>query len=412
MNSKKTKIANICDKVSLFSLCAIAFFLPISKAIIEVFSILAIISYLLRKFVSFKALPKTPLNLPLFIYLFICIISIFMSSNPKISTRTFFSKTLQDVAFFFVVAETLSSKRRLKNILSILFLSSLVLGIDGLYQYFTRKDFLRNRPLTFSRIYASFVTANAFGCYLTMVIPFLISRFFSKFRIKVFRFIYFALFILLFICLLLTASRGAWLAFLTSGLFMSIWLRGLNVFLIVLGIFVLITHIFYPSFVKEKLIKFFVFSDTSSIERKFIWQTGWKMFVSRPLIGVGLGTFMFNFKKFIANDYKYAASYAHNCYLQMASEIGLIGLAAFLLILASFFHSGIKALNTHEKKFSWYVLLASLAAISGYCVHMAVDTILYSLDLGMLFWLVLGIGVAALKNIEADSKNTIKQANV
>ena len=31
---------------------------------------------------------------------------------------------------------------------------------------------------------------------------------------------------------------------------------------------------------------------------------------------------------------------------------------------------------------------------------MGVDTTLYSLDLGMLFWLVMGIGVAALKNLE------------
>lgn len=399
----KIKITKVCDNVILFSLYAIAFFLPISKAIIEGFSILAITSYLIKKLVSFEDIPKTPLNLPLFIYLFICIISISISSNLKISARTFFAKTLQDFAFFFVVAETLNSKRRLKNVLSVLFLSSLVLGIDGLYQYFTHKDFLRNRPLTFSRIYASLITANAFGCYLTMVIPFLISRFFYKFKVKISRFIYFALLILLFICLLLTASRGAWLAFLTSILFMSIWLRSLVVFLIVLGIVVLITRIFYPPFVKEKLTKFLVFSDTSSIERKFIWQVGWKMFITKPWIGLGLGTFMFNFKKFIANGYEYGPAYAHNCYLQMASEIGIIGLVSFLLILVSFFYSGIKALNTYEKKFSWYVLLASLAAISGYCVQMAVDTILYSLDLGMLFWLVLGMGVAAMNNLKRES---------
>ena len=68
-----------------------------------------------------------------------------------------------------------------------------------------------------------------------------------------------------------------------------------------------------------------------------------------------------------------------------------------------FFYQGIKALKSQERTFHWYILLASLAAILGYCVQMGVDTILYSLDLGMLFWLVLGMGVAASRNLEAES---------
>jgi len=396
------KIAKVCDNIILFSLYAIAFFLPVSKGAIESFSILAIVAYLVKKFSALEDLPKSPLNLGIFAYLSVCVFSIFISANLAISSRTFFAKTLQDIAFFFVVFETLNEKKRIRNVLNVLFLSSLVLGIDGIYQHFTRQDFLRHRPVIFTdRIYASFATPNAFGCYLSVVIPFLISRFFSKLRIKVSRFIYFALFILLFVCLLLTVSRGAWLAFLTSVLFMSIWVRALAVFLLVLGIFILATYVFYPPYLKERLAKFFFFSDTIDIDRKFIWQAGWKMFVARPWIGLGLGTFMFNFKKFIAEDYKYTASYAHNCYLQMASELGIIGLLAFLSILGLFFYHGIKALNKGKRDFYWYILLASQAAIFGYCVQMGVDTTLYTLDLGMLFWLVLGIGTSAIRNMDA-----------
>ena len=410
----KIKITKLCDSVILFSIYAIAFFLPISKAIIESFSIMAITFFLLKKIINSDGLPKTPLNFWIFIYLTVCAFSIFTSSNPAISSRTFFTKALQDMAFFFTVFESLNEKKKIKNTLNVLFFSSLVLGIDGIYQYFTTQDFLRHRPVIFTeRIYASFATPNAFGCYLATVIPFLISSFFLKLRPKTSRFIYFSLFVLLFACLLLTVSRGAWLAFLTSVLFMSIWIHGLAVFLLLLGMFIIATYVFYPPFLKERLIKFFVFSDTSSIDRKFIWQAGWKMFVANPWLGVGLGTFMFNFKKFISEDYQYTAAYAHNCYLQMASEMGLIGLLAFLFIPGLFFYHGIKILNSSARNFYWYTLLASLAAIIGYCVQMGVDTTLYSLDLGMLFWLVLGIGVAALKNLEADSKkNTIKRANV
>jgi len=401
---EKTKIVNICDLMCYFSLCVVALFLPVSKGAIESFSIAAIVFYLVRKFVSFEGVSKTPINVMLCAYLTVCVISIFMSSNLRISARTFFAKTLQDITFFLVVVETLNTRRRFKNILYILFLSSLVLGVDGIYQYFTRKDFLRHRPVIFTeRIYASFATPNSFGCYLSMIIPFAAAQLFRKISFKISKIAYGGLLVLLFTCLILTVSRGAWFAFLGSTLFMSVWIHGLGVFFLILGIILVVIQPFCNPYVKERLTNFFIFSDVGSMDRRFIWQAGWKMFVSSPWIGVGIGTFMDNFKKFIASDYKYTAAYAHNCYLQMASEIGIIGLLAFLSILAVFFYQGIKALRSQERTFHWYILLASLAAILGYCVQMGVDTILYSLDLGMLFWLVLGMGVAAMRNLKRES---------
>ncbi len=403
-SSPRDKIADICDKVSLSCICLTAFFLPISKGIIESLSILAIVSYVIRK-IAQKSWPlKSFLNPPIVIYILICVFSIFTSSNIRISFRTFIGKTMQYVAFFWVVAETMSSKSRVKAFLYILFTSSLVLGIDGLYQYFTRHDFIRNRPIIFTdRIYASFPTPNSFGCYLAAVIPFLLSFFFMKMRFRLSKIIYMSLFLLLFTCLLLTISRGAWLAFLSSALFMSLWVNPLGIFLLILSIFIIATGPFYNPFLKERLSNFFnVFSGVSDVDRRYIWQAGWRMFASRPLIGVGIGTFMFNFKNFVNQDYRYSAAYAHNCYLQTASEIGIIGLISFLSILVLFFYYGIKALNTQVRDFYWHVLLACLATMLGYCVQMGVDTTLYGLDLGLLFWLMLGLGVASIKNITAQ----------
>lgn len=399
----RDKIAGIADKISLSCVCLCAFFLPISKGIIESLSILAIVSYMVRKIAQRSWPIKSFLSLPIIIYILICLFSIFTSSCLKISLRTFIGKTLQHVAFFWVVAETMSSKKRVKVFLYILFLSSLVIGIDGIYQYFTRHDFIRHRPVIFTdRIYASFPTPNSFGCYLAAVIPFLLAFFFMKMRFALSKIIYMALFLLLFTCLLLTISRGAWLAFLSSALFMSLWINPLGIFLLILSIFIIATGPFYNPLLKDRLNNFFnVFSGASDVDRKYIWQAGWKMFASRPWIGVGIGTFMFNFKNFVNLDYKYSAAYAHNCYLQTVSEIGIIGLVSFLSILVLFFYYGIKALNTQARNFYWYVLLACLAAMLGYCVQMGVDTTFYGLDLGLLFWLMLGLGAALIKNIAA-----------
>lgn len=403
MNLRRIKIINICDKIILFLLYIIAYFLPISKAIIESASILAIFIYLLKKLIQKEDIPNTRINIPIFSYFAVCIFSMFMSTNVQTSARTFFFKILQYFSFFFAVVETLNSERRIKIFLYILFLSATLLGIDGIYQNFTHKDFIRHRKdLGIPRIYATFSTPNDFGCYLSTLIPFIAVSFFTKSRLKLLKFFLLGLFILIFTCLMLTVSRGAWLSFIASALYMSLWIAPLRIFLLILGLVIIIALPFYPSLIKERLGKFFIFLDHSGIDRKAIWEVGWRMLRSNLWFGVGLGTFMFNFMKFTKSDYPYGVPYAHNCYLQMATEIGIIGLLSFLSILVVFFYYGIKVMINKPKTFSWYIVLASLAAILGFSVQMAVETIFYSLDLGMLFWLILGLGAAVLHNLELE----------
>ena len=177
-----------------------------------------------------------------------------------------------------------------------------------------------------------------------------------------------------------------------------------GIFCLAVLIFIITTHQFYYPLLKERLSNFFIFHDPSSSDRMNIWSIAWRMFMHNPWIGLGLGTFMFNFRKFMIKDYTYGVPYAHNCYLQILCEIGIIGLVSFLSILVLFFLNGVRIIMSHEKTFLWYILLASLASILGYCVQMSVETILYSLDLGMLFWLILGLGVATMKNIKLESE--------
>jgi putative inorganic carbon (HCO3(-)) transporter len=413
MTWEKAKIINLCDKVILFSLYVMIFFLPISKAIIEISSTLAIVCYIIKKITQGKGTPKTYLSLGVFAYAIVCFFSIFISTNFKISARIFLGKTVQEILIFFVLSDTLNSERRVKNFIYILFASALLLGTDGIYQYFTHKDFIRHRPFYFEipRIHATFSSANDYGAYLATIIPFTLVCLFSKpaFK-KSIRFLTTGLFILLFICLILTVSRGAWFASLSAMLFMSIWIRVLGIFFLVLGIFVMLTQQFYYSVLKERLVNLFIFTDESSLDRMRIWEAAWRMFMYNPWLGLGLGTFMFNFNNFVVERYRQGLiPYAHNCYLQIAAEVGIFGLVAFLSILVFFFSYGIETIIYRPKTFSWYILLASLASVLGYCVQMTVDTTLYSLDLGMLFWILLGLGVATMNNVKLEAKAVQEQ---
>ncbi len=405
LNLEKTKVIRSCDKICLFCLFGIAFFLPISKAIIEIFIYLAIFCFLLNLILSKLTLPKTPLNWALFAFLFICFLSIFVSTRYQVSIRAFLGKVLTNATLLFIVVDTLNTQRRKKTFIYILLTSSLVLGIDGIYQYFTHSDFIRNRPyIDIPRIYATFPTPNDFGCYLISVIPFVLMNLFRKFRHKISNGLNAVLFLLLFSCLILTVSRGAWFAFISTILFMSMWIHLLGIVFLAVGIFILATQQFYFPVLKERISSFFVFQDTSSQDRMVMWTTAWNMFLARPLVGLGLGTFMFNFPKYLNEVYLHGTPYAHNCYLQMASEIGSLGLLAFLAILISLFYKGIVILNKWSKDFNWYVLLASLASVLGFCVQMTVETNFYNLDLGVLFWLMIGMATSSIISLDAVLK--------
>ena len=398
---EKTKIINICDRIVLFSIYATVFFLPISNALIETFSIMAIVFYAIKKILQYRDVQISPVGFAVLVYFIICGFSIFISSNPEISLNAFIGKVAQNILFFFVVAETLNTERRVKNLLYILFFSASVVGVDGIYQHFTHKDFIRHRPYyDIPRIHASFANSNGLACYLQIVSFFVLVSLFIKLRFKLFKILFAALFVLLVICLVLTSSRGGLYAFISGILFMGIWIRAIMISFLALGI--IIVSLSYFSWFKQRPDGFFAFLGGGDTDRRQMWYAARMMFKSSPWVGVGLGTFMFNFRKFTDGVYPQGVPYAHNCYLQIADETGIIGLAVFLSILVLFFWSGIKRINSGQKTFFWYILLASLAAVFGYCVQMAVDVIFYSLDLGILFWLLLGLGVAAMERVKLE----------
>ncbi len=393
-------VLEICDQICLYGLYGAAFFLPISKALLEIFCVIAIFAYLVKKLSSHTDIPITAITIAVLLYSFVSLYSVYMSTNIRISIREFVGNTLEEILFFFVVVETLNSKQRITRLLAVFFASAFLLGVDGIFQYITRIDFLRHRtPIFYDKISACFATPNGFGCYLNMIIPFSFVFVVSKLRLGKIRYLLAVLTLLLFSCLILTSSRGAWFSFIASILFMSLFIRSLILLIVTLTLVILLAYPFMPVFVKERMANLLSTSDAGSMERKIFWKAGFNMFLSRPWIGLGLGTFMFNFKQFVDPTYPYGSAYAHNCYLQIASESGMFGLFAFLCILAVYFWISIQTLLSHEKSFYWYVLLASSTAILGYALHMSVDTIFYGVDLGMLFWFILGVGMTARESI-------------
>lgn len=396
MDYKRDKTIWYCDKFIEFNLYLLAFFLPISKGIIEVTSSLAIVTFLIKKTIHRQSV-HTYLNLPLSIFVAISGLSIIGTDSLYTGLRNFFFKLIQQVLLFFVIFDTLNTRQKIKNILWIMLASAFLVSIDGLFQYFTHQDFLRHRSMPFKkRINASFYTPNDLGAYLVPLTMLSLSTIFLRLKNIFINLIPKILFPLLFICLILTFSRGAWLSFIAGVIFMvtiMLLLKNKNLFLIaLLLIFILLMSL--PLRSDIPLHKILDFSDAGTVDRRGLWTIAWNMVKAKPFFGHGIGTFMHNFKKYDTIGYSHGVSYAHNCYLQMAADIGIAGVLVFLWMIITVLKKSI-GIILETKDGLDILLLGLISSLGAFLIHSAVETNLYSLDLGTLFWVILGLVVSA-----------------
>jgi len=69
--------------------------------------------------------------------------------------------------------------------------------------------------------------------------------------------------------------------------------------------------------------------DDSNKLRLAIWDAGWRMFVDHPIIGVGAGQFPTAYGMVYSGNQHGAWMQPHNLFLQVPSELGIVGVIAF-----------------------------------------------------------------------------------
>lgn len=91
-------------------------------------------------------------------------------------------------------------------------------------------------------------------------------------------------------------------------------------------------------------------SDTMGL-RYSLWEAGWRMFTDKPLSGVGIGNFI-GLLQFYGTGLPFLAnrvSWAHNTYVQILSETGIVGFVLFMSMFFFTFHNFYISLKGEEK---------------------------------------------------------------
>ncbi len=405
----KEKIEVFCDKFLYRMVVAIPFVASFSSAAVNIFIGLAIFTYLIKKIVSVNHWPeKTEITIPFLLLIAFSIISMRNSINLMSSLHGI-SKLLKYGFTLLIIYESIRSMKRLRNVIISIALGLLLACFDGIYQLHFGLDFLRNRAfdvvIGLPRLKAAFPHTNIFALYLGLMTPVCICIAFFNKKKKLF---FTIVSILAVFCLLFTFSRGALLGFIAILLFIAIIQRArLLLLLLILGM--LILPLVLPDNIKlwakntESLAEALL-----NPERIYIYKTSINMIKNHPFIGVGTNTFCINYPKYkVKQSYGNTGEiqyYAHNNFLHMAGEIGLIGLGIFIWLLFLLFRLSWRGLKHLDKEnFLRVANLGIIAGIIAFLINGLLESGLYYSKVATLFWFQVGVLLSITKIRQKDN---------
>ena len=135
-------------------------------------------------------------------------------------------------------------------------------------------------------------------------------------------------------------------------------------------------------------------SEISSDIRHYINRDGLKMFLKRPVLGWGLGTFPVVYPQFRTFYTNFFVNQAHNDYLQLLVEMGLLGFGVMLWFLVTLYRRAIKKMGDWTSEIGGAVTLACVLGLSGILVHSGVDFNLQIPANAALFYVLCTIAAA------------------
>lgn len=102
-----------------------------------------------------------------------------------------------------------------------------------------------------------------------------------------------------------------------------------------------------PSQLRDRIISIADPSHPSNNSRLIMWETGWKMFLDRPLLGVGDNEFREVYKTYRTIEFNGEGSHLHSNYIMVLATHGILGLAAYLGIFTMLFLKHLKFYRTN-----------------------------------------------------------------
>ncbi len=378
-------------------ICAFAFpFLPTMALVgLVLYSFMAMVIKLIcdddAKFV------RTPLDLPIILFgvvLVISAITSFAVANSLMVVMVY----LAFMTSYFLLTNTIKTKKQLYALISSLMIAALFVAVYGIYQHifgfpegatWIDSDMFSDIE---TRVVSTFENPNVLGEYLLLMIPIGMALIWSapKWYNKGLNL---CLTGALALCMIYTYSRGNWLGLIFAAfLFLVFYDRR---FIWLGAILLLFSPMFLPETILNRFLSIGDTTDTSTSYRVYIWFGTFALLKNYWFCGIGPGPEAFSL---IYPHYSYAgivAPHAHNLYLQIMVEDGILGVIAFAFMIILYFKDAISTyLKTTDKNLK-AIIIGLASGMFGFLIQGLFDNVWYNYRIVLMFFIIVGITAAA-----------------
>jgi hypothetical protein len=306
------------------------------------------------------------------------------------------------ICFYYVVTDWLQTPANTRALLKVLMASTIVVALFGFYQavsggYSALYDILypiqeeiRQIPPWEGRITSFLEHYNGLAGYMNLVIPFCIA-FAMRGGSSALRRLGQWCFALASLALLLTQSRGGLLAYVAILVVSACFfapdrksrMRRIAMVLVACLLAGIVAGMFF-----ERLTEI---DDFTTVSRLAIWGGAFTVFARSPIMGTGFGNLRMLMGGLLSLPDGWTGD-AHNLYLELLAETGIVGFMAFAILIIVAMRSALKQYRGSQDQFSKLIGFAIFAAFVGVLIHGTVDYIFHTTpQVAALLFLVLGI---------------------
>ncbi|MBA7563660.1 tetratricopeptide repeat protein [Candidatus Atribacteria bacterium 1244-E10-H5-B2] len=454
MSRKKISLSNYCSSfhtkaieatiIGLIIIVPIAFhpwcfnfYTPAKEFVYEILIITGLMFWALKMVgkEEIKFTP-TPLNLPVISFIAICTLSLIWSDTFFTSLKEL-PLFLSGPLLYFLIVNNIKSEKQINRIIGAVTIVAAVLGIYGIFQYNGIDFYFIINSIAGQRVYGLFGNAGYFAGYIILPLSLAISLFLvsknrkrkillligilamgTTFIVTFTRSSYLALGIsLIFMFLLFLLARGK--RFIVDNKKIFIFL--LIIIILTVSLFIIPTSLSKPgttiSRIKGRVSIAQLKNTLTSGARIAIWKVTGTMIKDRPILGSGIGTFKYNDLRYQAKFFEQGdnrtiyphvfADKAHNEYLQLWAELGIIGLAIFLWLMIAYFNYGVRYLKKEKDEQRQGIMIGLMGAVVAFLVHSFFWFPLHLTTNVSLLWLF--IGLATVMGIEKNGKLEVRE---
>ncbi|MEM8780750.1 MAG: IctB family putative bicarbonate transporter [Cyanobacteria bacterium P01_G01_bin.49] len=348
----------------------------------------------------------TPIHLLVFVYWGISAVAVAFSPVKAAALSGFIKLTLY-LVFFAFSSRILRSPRLTNWLITVVLGIGLVVSAYGIRQQYFGVEQLAtwNDPTSelaqATRVYSYLNNPNLLASYLLPSLAFGIAAIFvwQGLLPKV---LAITVTIVNGACIYFTGSRGGWIAMVallaTFLLLLFVWFQNkLSPFWrkwllpLVFGSLggLIVVAIFSVDSLRVRVMSIFLGrEDSSNNFRMNVWLAVIDMIRDRPLIGIGPGNAAFEKIYPLYMSPKYSALSAYSIFLEMAVEIGIIGLSIFLWLVIVTINQGVQQLQRLRSKRNSHGIwmIAAMATMVGLLAQGFFDTVWYRPQVNTLWW--------------------------